>query len=76
MADPASPAPRVRKAARNEKRKALATTGNALSIAMLVTASLQPAFSGKTVGVSGAIGLAAFVALQGLAHYILRKVED
>ena len=76
MTEPASPAPRVGKAARNEKRKALATTGNALSIAMLVTASLQPALSGKSIGASGAVGLAAFVALQGLAHYILRKVED
>jgi hypothetical protein len=54
----------------------LATTGNALSIAMLVTASLQPAFSGRPVGASGAVALAAFVALQGPAHYVLRKVED
>jgi len=76
MTAPIPPAPRVGKAARNEKRKALATTGNALSITMLVTTSLQPAFSGKPAGVSGAIGLAAFVALQGLTHYVLRKVED
>ena len=76
MTNPDPPAPRVGKAARNERRKAIATTGNALSITMLVTASLQPAFSGKPVGVGAAMGLAAFVALQTVAHYVLRKVED
>lgn len=48
--------------------------GNAFSIAMRVTASLQPGLSGRPVG--GVIGRAAFVALQGLAHYGLRRVED
>ena len=76
MKEPPNPARRVGKAARNEMRKALATTGNALSIAMVVTANLQPGFSGKPVGVGGVLGLTAFVVLQGLIHYVLRKVED
>jgi hypothetical protein len=70
------PTPRIGKTARNEMRKAIATTANALSIAMLLTTGLQPAFSGKPIGASGIIGMAAFVALQGVGHYVLRRVED
>jgi hypothetical protein len=76
MSDPAKPFARPGKAARNETRKAVATTGNALSITMLFTAGLQPMLSGRPFGLGGLIGVTAFVALQGLAHYVLRKVED
>ena len=76
MSDLAEPPARPGKAARNETRKAVATTGNALSIAMLVTANLQPVLSGRPVGLGGVVAVVAFVALQGLAHYVLRKVED
>lgn len=76
MAEPAIPTPRPGKAARNEMRKASATTGNALSIAMLVTVCLQPMSSGRTVGLAGASAVAAFIALQVAAHYVLRKMED
>lgn len=71
-----APTPRIGKAARNEARKAVATTSNALSITMLVTASLQPMLTGRPMAAGAMVGLAAFIALQGLAHYILRKVED
>lgn len=54
----------------------MATTSNALSITMLVTASLQPMLTGRPMAAGAMVGLAAFIALQGLAHYILRKVED
>jgi len=71
-----TPAPRTGKAARNETRKAVATTANALSITMVVTAWLQPMLSGRPIGLAGPFAAAAFVVLQGLAHYVLRKVED
>jgi len=76
MTEPAIAAPRPGKAARNEMRKALATTGNALSIAMLVTVFLQPVSSGRAVGLAGVSAVAAFIALQVAAHYVLRKMED
>jgi hypothetical protein len=76
MTDSAAPAPRAGKAARNETRKAFATTANALSIAILVSIWLQPVLSGRAVGFSGPVAGGVFIVLQGLAHYVLRKVED
>ncbi|PXA79627.1 hypothetical protein DMC25_21650 [Caulobacter sp. D4A] len=67
---------RMGKAARNETRKAVATTANALSIAMLITAAIQPMTSGRPLGFGAFVAAAAFIVLQGLAHYVLRKVED
>ncbi len=75
MTEPA-PAPPVGKAARNEARKAIATTANALSIAMLVTVCVQPMSSGRAIGLAGASAIVAFIALQVAAHYVLRKMED
>lgn len=64
------------KAARNEQRKAIATTCNALSVAFLVSAFLQPMVLGqpKPFVLMGA--LIGFVAFQGALHYALTKVED
>ena len=76
MTDPAASAPHIGKAARNEARRAFATTANTLSIAILVTIWLQPMLSGRPVSFTGPVAVAAFVALQGLAHYVLRGVED
>jgi hypothetical protein len=76
MTDPIKPAPAVGKAARNETRKAIATTANALSITLLVTIWLQPVLSGRSAGLAGPLAALVFVALQGAAHYVLRKVED
>jgi hypothetical protein len=71
-----APTPLTGKAARNGARKAIATTANALSITLLVTIWLQPVMSGRPVGLAGPVAAVIFVALQGAAHYILRKVED
>ena len=81
MNQPIHPLPRLGpppsgKAARNETRKAIATTANALSITLLVTIWLQPIMSGRPVGLAGPVAVLVFVALQGAAHYVLRKVED
>lgn len=66
----------ISKAARNERRKAVATTCNALSVAFFVSAGLQPLLAGR-FNLSSAIALsAAFVALQAILHYILRQLED
>lgn len=71
---PTSPLPG--KAARNEQRKAFATSCNAVSVAILVAAFLQPMAAGK-LAVSGFLLTATtFVALQLALHYILRQVED
>ena len=76
MTEPATPTPRLGKAARNESRKAIATTANPLSITLLVTLWLQPMLSGRAAGFAGPVALAGFIALQGLAHYVLNRVED
>ncbi len=76
MPEPTNPAPTKGKAARNETRKAVATTANALSITTLVTMWLQPMLSGRPIGLAGPLAGVAFVVLQGFAHYVLRRVED
>lgn len=65
------------KTAPNERRKAMATTFNALSVAPIVTAVLQPALTGKAVDVIGAIVAAlVFIATQAALRYILGTIED
>lgn len=72
----ARPARPISKAARNERRKAVAATCNAVSVALFVTAGLQPLMAGR-YNMSSAIAAAVgFVAFQGILHYILRQVED
>lgn len=68
--------PPLGKAARNERRKAFATTCNAVAVSVLVYAVLQPMMSGRTNLVSLASALITFVVLQGVLHYILEQVED
>jgi hypothetical protein len=65
------------KAARNERRKALATTLNAISVALLAAAFLQPIAAGKApdLGTMGA-AFGAFIVFQVALHYILRRLED
>jgi hypothetical protein len=68
--------PSTGKAARNERRKAVATTCNAVSVAFFITAGLQPLMAGR-YNLLGALAAAvAFVAFQGVLHYILGQVED
>lgn len=54
----------------------MATTADALSITVLVTLWLRPLSSGRRFAFAGPFAMAAFVALQGVAHYVLRGVED
>jgi hypothetical protein len=64
------------KAARNEQSKALAATGNALAVAFLASAVLQPLAPGRfDLFLSGG-GLISFLALQGALHSVLYRVED
>lgn len=64
------------KAARNEQRKAIAATCNASAVAFLASAFLQPLVSGHSNSALAVGGVTAFLALQGVVHYVLYKVED
>lgn len=65
------------KAARNERRKALAATLNAISVALLAAAFFQPIATGRPPdSVLSAFAILVFVALQAAAHYVLTKLED
>jgi hypothetical protein len=64
------------KAARNEQRKAVASTSNALAVAFLASAFLQPLVSGHSNLALIVGGSAGFIALQSVVHYVLYKVED
>lgn len=66
----------ISKAARNERRKAFATTLNAVAVSIFVYAILQPVMSGRIDLSSLVSALTAFVVLQGVLHYILKQVED
>jgi protein-S-isoprenylcysteine O-methyltransferase Ste14 len=64
------------KANRNERRKALATMLNAVSVAILISGVLQP-LSSERFDVSRMIlATGVFVVLQALLHYVLTRVED
>ena len=64
------------KAARNERRKAFATTCNALAVAVFISAIVQPIITGQ-MDLARALGaLVSFIVLQGVLHYILAQVED
>lgn len=65
------------KTARNERRKALATTFNALSVAPIVTAVLQPALTKHALETSVVLITAVFfLTMQAILHYILGRLED
>lgn len=66
----------IGKAARNERRKAFASTCNTVAVAFFVSALLQPIVGGELRWVSVIGALVGFVALQGFLHYILARVED
>ncbi|MEQ1618352.1 MAG: hypothetical protein ABL883_08410 [Terricaulis sp.] len=74
MAKPPKP---QSKAARNERRKALAATLNGISVATLVAAFLQPIATGRPPDAAAmAAAFAAFIVFQAALHYILKKLED
>jgi hypothetical protein len=64
------------KAGRNERRKAVATTLNAVAVAVVIAAVVQPLITGRlnTLQLVGASGF--FLVLQSLLHYVLGRVED
>ncbi|ENZ80715.1 MULTISPECIES: hypothetical protein [Caulobacter] len=64
------------KAARNEQRKALASTCNASSVAFLGGAFLQPLVAGHANPWLFYGAMVSFLALQGALHYVLYRVED
>jgi hypothetical protein len=64
------------KAARNERRKAIATTCNAMSVALVISIIVQPLNNGRVDVASTLLALTAFVVFQGLLHYLLGRVED
>lgn len=71
-----APTSRTGKAAHNERRKAAATTCNALAVAFFVSAFLQPLISGRPSIAGMVTALVGFVVLQAVLHYILMSVED
>ena len=72
----AKPTRPISKAARNERRKAIATTCNAVSVALIVSAGLQPLTAGHFSLPNFVSATAAFVALQAVLHYVLTTLED
>ena len=66
----------IGKAGRNEQRKAVATTLNAISVALVVTAVLQPLFANRFNGVITLLSTVAFLVSQLVLHYVLSGVED
>jgi hypothetical protein len=71
------PLPPETKSARNERRKALAATFNALSVAIIVAALFQPFATGGNPSLGLIIvAMTVFIVLQNALHYILRRIED
>lgn len=65
------------KAARNERRKAMAATLNALSVALLVATLFQPISTGRLPSPALlAAAVLGFVVFQAALHYILGRLED
>lgn len=65
------------KAARNERRKAVAALFNTLSVALMVAALFQPISTGRipNPALLGA-ALLGFVVFQWALHYVLGRLED
>ena len=81
MSEPAAPPEKLKslggKAARNERRKAASATLNALSVASIVAALVQPATTGHAPHLTLSLtAIVVFVAMQSAAHYILHRIED
>jgi len=76
MADERFSITHVGKAGRNERRKAVATTLNAMAVAIVISAIVQPLTSGHVDWGRVAGAVVAFLVFQGLLHYVLTRVED
>lgn len=64
------------KNARNERRKAIANALNALAVAVVVGAILQPLVNNRLSVAIALSSLAAFVFIHALVYYILGRLED
>lgn len=65
------------KAARNERRKATASTCIAIGVALLATAFFQPIATGRPPqSLLSAVAIVFFIVSQVAAHYILSRLED
>lgn len=64
------------KVARNERRKAIANALNALAIAGVAGAVLQPLVGGKFNWALALVAAGAFIVLHGLVYYVLGRLED
>ncbi len=73
------PSSLVGKAAHNERRKLLATTANAVGLAIFAVGALQPLLSGSlsTLRVlAAALCVMMFVALHLAAQRVLKSLQD
>jgi len=76
MTEPASLFPGLGKANRNARRKALATTINAVSVALVISAVLQPLTSEALDLARVVLTAGLFLVLQVVLHDVLARVED
>jgi hypothetical protein len=76
MTEPPPLFPSLGKANRNERRKALGTTLNAASVAVVISAVLQPLTTGSLDIARVVLATGIFVVLQIALHYVLARVED
>jgi hypothetical protein len=64
------------KTARNERRKAVAATLNAVGVAVLLATAVRPFLGESVAGETILLGVTIFVASQGGRHAILRGLEE
>jgi len=75
MVERPTPIP-ITKTARNEQRKAVANTCNAVSVALLISVGLQPLMAGHFSPPNFISAVVTFIALQVVLHYVLKTLED
>ncbi|MBL8549954.1 MAG: hypothetical protein JNJ73_08200 [Hyphomonadaceae bacterium] len=63
------------KASRNERRKAVATTLNAIGVASFIGSILQALLGQSSNFVTFLVGLAIFTGTQGALHAVLKSIE-
>jgi hypothetical protein len=64
------------KIARNERRKAVAATLNAVGVAVLLATAVRPFLGEPVAGETILLGVTIFAATQGGLHAILRGLEE
>jgi hypothetical protein len=64
------------KNARNERRKAVAATCNAISVAAAAATALPALLNQDVQPATIVLGIAIFIGMQGALHAVLRGLED